>query len=1127
MKNTTTNAVSTPAIETKTAANGNINVYVNGKRVSNKVAVEIAEQNNLPVYEVNVLTSAGNSVSNYFVNALAAYKWYNTKARNDNNFACGSCEILRTVNGDRDVKILDFADNYFELNVDDEPEFATYIYATMGAEHINARYNRMVNFFNQLVKDGLTAEQAEQVITVQYENENGLEHCKLIKAFKKANAEAAKAEIDAAEYTVTAEAQAEAVNAEIENANANNAEVTTVEVETPATVEVEIGGKVQEFHHIDADTITNKNGSCTLKIYNTEYHNIPHSYELHSQICGLSDEVIIDMEIKTYGHDSANLLCKFIATTTDGSEDDADDNDEVFNLLPDFKAQRREEFKRDFDEAQDCEAEQLPMPKIITALYKNGRLTVKLDGRRVPLHAVEDALLVHRREPITVIDANGEIFTCTGHIKELRTARAQDAVKNFVQAVAKGEVFSDKQIAEAKENFYAAEYAISEEAMEVAVEGEIAAADAADLNALVKDATIAIAANYLQNKRNGFVKQLGNLNANKHLLTAAEFDAKAAELKGEIGYLDLHIAALNAGDTFDYAAAKTRIADEYEDLQNCVEFWNHEHGLTQEQAEAVYVAAHCDRNNDAELDRELINRMIDEFKQTNAAVDEPPTNNENLDAQKQTLIDEAETLDAKIQALEVNLNHEFDKYEVADEKFARAWFEPTSVKAALKAARDEQHAVVEKILAELTPLRERKKELTATIADLICRQMDNTPNDEPQGWIVPVEMPARKLSDLKIADLLTDRLYKVTNNGIFNGGNYMDLTLQNGKKTAGNVRTAIVEINWHGNGFVFITPWNEVYARYDTADEVAHVIELIGTAVKRGDTEFTYPANEPPTEYDSQKRAIDLDVYHVDSNLTDDELADYTSMLREALTANGNKGTVTCEDNFIAVIGNDGGDNKRLAELLNEMSERGCEVEVVDDEAAERSEMTGWEFDALAALGTNVPAESVDIPAPVTIEVPTPEFIAEPVKEFAFNVARFNDEFIAKRDKLKANFAAAQDALIAAQDNFDDAENALRKFFNKAAYELCNVFRNAQATLGDKTIIIERQCGLRRTVDKDTDIYIDVHGGEMFAFVDGTNKTVARYDTPAQVKAVIGKFAAAIQNGDKLFIFPTAEELNA
>lgn len=103
------------------------------------------------------------------------------------------------------------------------------------------------------------------------------------------------------------------------------------------------------------------------------------------------------------------------------------------------------------------------------------------------------------------------------------------------------------------------------------------------------------------------------------LITVDEHAGKLAELGSEIRYVEVQIAAIKAGDTFDYVDAAEHIKGVHEDVKTCIEHWTREHGLTVGQCEQIYVAAHVDRNFTADVDRELINRMIDDFKRCNAA----------------------------------------------------------------------------------------------------------------------------------------------------------------------------------------------------------------------------------------------------------------------------------------------------------------------------------------------------------------------------------------------------------------------------------------------------------------------------------------------------------------------------
>lgn len=124
----------------------------------------------------------------------------------------------------------------------------------------------------------------------------------------------------------------------------------------------------------------------------------------------------------------------------------------------------------------------------------------------------------------------------------------------------------------------------------------------------------------LNDERNQLIRQRENLNSRLRngLLTADEFNADAGEVDAAIRYVELQIDALKAGDTFNYAAAAEHLKNIYGNVLGCIDDWKLEHGLSLEQCEKIYVAAHIDRNFDTDVDRELINRMIDEFKCANA-----------------------------------------------------------------------------------------------------------------------------------------------------------------------------------------------------------------------------------------------------------------------------------------------------------------------------------------------------------------------------------------------------------------------------------------------------------------------------------------------------------------------------
>lgn len=80
-------------------------------------------------------------------------------------------------------------------------------------------------------------------------------------------------------------------------------------------------------------------------------------------------------------------------------------------------------------------------------------------------------------------------------------------------------------------------------------------------------------------------------------------------------------------------------------------------------------------------------------------------------------------------------------------------------------------------------------------------------------------------------------------------------------------------------------------------------------------------------------KPIDLNIYvgsvfYPVTDWTDDQLEDYVSRLRNALTANGNWARVDLEESNIVVITDVGGDNKTFLSLIYEAYAHGCRVEI-------------------------------------------------------------------------------------------------------------------------------------------------------------------------------------------------------
>lgn len=82
-------------------------------------------------------------------------------------------------------------------------------------------------------------------------------------------------------------------------------------------------------------------------------------------------------------------------------------------------------------------------------------------------------------------------------------------------------------------------------------------------------------------------------------------------------------------------------------------------------------------------------------------------------------------------------------------------------------------------------------------------------------------------------------------------------------------------------------------------------------------------------DYHDKKWAVDWDIWHYDSDLSEKEIDAYVQKIRKALTANGNVGVVNHEGEAIALWGDANGDNAQLEKLFDELTGHGCYVEEV------------------------------------------------------------------------------------------------------------------------------------------------------------------------------------------------------
>lgn len=152
------------------------------------------------------------------------------------------------------------------------------------------------------------------------------------------------------------------------------------------------------------------------------------------------------------------------------------------------------------------------------------------------------------------------------------------------------------------------------------------------------------------------------------------------------------------------------------------------------------------------------------------------------------------------------------------------------------------------------------------------------------------------------------------------------------------------------------------------------------------------------------------------------------------------------------------------------------------------------------------------------------ELIDAPCRSYSGYIGD-DDDFETKLAELHRQSFAAKAALDKAQADFDRAQENLQNFINAQAYNLKKELDALAAELNGQ-ITLRKQSGYAFTVSDFSEIYIDaLQGGKEFAFTDWRGRAYARYDTPAQVSAVIRELRAAIERSDKEFSFPSVEEL--
>lgn len=130
---------------------------------------------------------------------------------------------------------------------------------------------------------------------------------------------------------------------------------------------------------------TNRGNVYEVKIGETGSTVRSRWYYYH-EIAGLSEQAVIELTDKEIdGNDFANLLCKFIATETDGSEDDS--NEEIFSLLP-------------VDKIEDDETDETaPIETVEEIIYQNHEL-VNINATKTSVNGEE--IISYKGKPLVI-----------------------------------------------------------------------------------------------------------------------------------------------------------------------------------------------------------------------------------------------------------------------------------------------------------------------------------------------------------------------------------------------------------------------------------------------------------------------------------------------------------------------------------------------------------------------------------------------------------------------------------------------------------------------------------------------------------------------------------------------------
>lgn len=172
-------------IETKIAANGAVNCYLDGKKIKEADAVRIARDNDLPYYMAHALSYTDRTADASFISPISAWKWLRRLARKSINYHDGSISIERCdANGTTEI-YLD-AEKVEKIK---DAELKTYIDAFYVKQSLEMAYQAALRFVNYYVtEEALTEEQAQQIfVAVHADKIDNKTVRAMVKNFREAN----------------------------------------------------------------------------------------------------------------------------------------------------------------------------------------------------------------------------------------------------------------------------------------------------------------------------------------------------------------------------------------------------------------------------------------------------------------------------------------------------------------------------------------------------------------------------------------------------------------------------------------------------------------------------------------------------------------------------------------------------------------------------------------------------------------------------------------------------------------------------------------------------------------------------------------------------------------------------